>query len=68
MATIGIKGNLLPISEKDYQGNLPNMRYKMCAKCRDAFSGKNTNSQMGWRETQISGYCEKCFDGLFNDD
>jgi hypothetical protein len=36
-----------------------------CAECCAAFSSNNTKTPNGWRETQISGLCETCFDALF---
>jgi len=36
-----------------------------CILCHAEFSKKNVTSEMGWRETQISGICEECFDGMF---
>lgn len=38
-----------------------------CVECKEAFTNKNVFTLDGWKETQISGYCEKCFDDLFND-
>lgn len=34
-----------------------------CLLCKQVFSNKNVYSAAGWKETQISGLCEKCFDG-----
>jgi hypothetical protein len=36
-----------------------------CIQCRELFSPKNTHTEAGWRETKISGFCEDCFDGVF---
>jgi hypothetical protein len=33
-----------------------------CLRCGDQFSPANTFSEAGWRETEISGFCEACFD------
>lgn len=33
-----------------------------CLICKEAFSRKNCFTRLGWRETQLSGFCEKCFD------
>ena len=63
---MGLKGNLLPENEYDFIENQPSMKFLKCMVCHKPFSGANTTSRMGWRETQISGYCEKCFDSLFN--
>ena len=38
-----------------------------CMDCGQAFSSENTHSEAGWKETQISGICEDCFDTLFAD-
>lgn len=38
-----------------------------CILCNEEFSNKNVHSAMGWRETQITGYCENCWDALFED-
>lgn len=35
-----------------------------CENCGRLFSKENVYSDAGWRETQISGYCEKCFDDI----
>lgn len=35
--------------------------------CEQPFSDKNTHSADGWRETQISGMCEDCFDETCTD-
>lgn len=39
-----------------------------CIKCGHAFTGNNVHSRAGWRETQITGYCEDCFDEIFKDE
>lgn len=36
--------------------------YTNCLVCKEEFSNKNVYSREGWRETQISGFCEKYFD------
>ena len=36
-----------------------------CECCREHFSPCNVHTRAGWEETQISGMCEDCFDGLF---
>lgn len=43
-----------------------NNRYKECIECHQAFSNQNVYSMAGWRETQISGLCELCFDNITN--
>ena len=34
----------------------------ICVECKAPFSDKNTHTTAGWKETQISGMCEDCFD------
>lgn len=43
------------------------MKYIKCTNCNKPFSNENTYSKEGWKETQISGMCEKCFDSLFEE-
>jgi len=33
-----------------------------CVDCGNAFTEENVHTADGWRETQISGLCEDCFD------
>lgn len=40
------------------------MRYTQCDICKNAFSPTNVHTRDGWKETQISGLCEDCFDAL----
>lgn len=42
--------------------------FARCIECRKPFTYKNTFTNAGWKETQISGYCEQCFDKLFKED
>lgn len=36
-----------------------------CENCGDLFEpGVNVHSDAGWKETQISGFCENCFDEI----
>lgn len=51
---------------------LDNKGKGLCVKCSQPFKfglkgepGVNVYSQAGARETQITGYCETCFDNLF---
>jgi len=59
-----------PINEVEFldakRANLPGLACS-CVTCGEEFSGKNTKSAAGWRDTQISQMCENCFDGLFAD-
>ncbi len=36
--------------------------YLACVRCREPFSEANTWTPAGWRETRLSGLCERCFD------
>lgn len=36
-----------------------------CLSCGATFTPENVHTAAGWRETQISGMCEDCFDELF---
>lgn len=42
--------------------------YTQCGVCGQLFTDENVHTAAGWRETQISGDCENCFDELFDDD
>lgn len=42
----------------------PDNKYTLCVKCKCPFTSKNVHTIEGWRETQISGMCEDCFDAL----
>jgi hypothetical protein len=33
-----------------------------CINCEDPFTDKNVFTHLGWKETRISGMCERCFD------
>lgn len=35
-----------------------------CIDCGQTFSTTNVYSVAGWRETQLSGLCESCFDRI----
>ena len=52
--------------EDIYRFNVP--IYKECINCSQPFTDKNVYSQDGWKETQISGMCEQCFDITFDDE
>lgn len=41
---------------------------KHCVFCGQPFTNENVYTQLGWKETTISGSCEKCFDALFTDE
>lgn len=40
------------------------LKIKHCIICDESFTEKNCFTDAGWRETQISGLCESCFDGV----
>lgn len=45
------------------------LKIKHCIICEESLTEKNCFTDAGWRETQISGFCEfceSCFDGAFN--
>ena len=39
-------------------------KYEKCISCKQRFTDNNVHTDAGWRETQISGLCEDCFDGI----
>lgn len=61
-----ILGNhFLPENEQEFNDLLAEGKYlkvKECLSCSAPFSGENTHTTAGWKETQISGFCENCFD------
>ena len=61
--------SLLPESAEEFKELVGKdaFRFNVCVKCGHKFSGLNTHSSAGWQETQISGYCEDCFDKLFQE-
>jgi len=64
-----IRGGLLPESETDFRqladtGKTP---YLACISCKQSFTAEIVKTSPGWRETQISGMCEVCYDELFED-
>jgi hypothetical protein len=54
----------LPESYAEFQELKP-PRYTHCQICREGFNPGNVGSSLSWRETQISGICEVCWDKLF---
>lgn len=66
--TPSIRGGQLPENAGDFQQlRTEQLRYKACYLCEGPFSSLNVRSAAGWRETQISGTCENCYDELFKD-
>jgi len=64
-----IRGGLLPESETDFRqladtGKAP---YMACISCKQPFTAERVKTVPGWRETQISGFDEICYDELFQD-
>lgn len=59
----------LPSSEAQFQALKAKglVSYYKCTMCSGEFSGLNIKSNRGWQETQITGYCENCFDKIFED-
>lgn len=45
--------------------NMENFETNKCIDCGEEFSNNNVFTEAGWKETKISGLCEKCFDDLF---
>ena len=60
-----LRGHPLPESEQDFAllYGQQCLQFYHCANCKGAFPGRVT-SVHGWRETQLSGYCETCYDEL----
>ena len=61
-------GKPLPESYEDFcellaRRDAHNIR---CLDCRKPFEPSNVKTREGWRETQIGGTCEMCFDSLFD--
>lgn len=56
---------LLPESDDDL-GNIERPLFSRCVDCEQPFTKHNVFTPAGWRETQISGMCEECWDELFN--
>lgn len=36
-----------------------------CKSCGNAFGNENTHTPAGWKDTQITGWCEDCYDNAF---
>lgn len=56
---------LADLKEKMKADLYPNRKEGHCLECNEVFSNKNCHSAAGWKETQISGICENCFDRMF---
>jgi len=64
-----IRGGLLPESEADFTllRSKHQNRYWRCTSCDKPFTAERVKTSAGWKETQISGMCEVCYDALFQD-
>ena len=62
-----ITGGPLPETFEEFQRARDKMRYTECLVCGKAFTNKTVFSPPGWRETQITGWCEVCFDEFFDE-
>jgi len=68
--TPSIRGGYLPDSEADFE-QLRIAReapFLSCYLCAKPFSALTVKTPEGWRETQISGMCEVCYDDLFREE
>jgi len=67
-----LKGGILPETHEEFEQLRVNARdqlkYIRCTDCGDGFCPTNVITSRGWKETQISGMCENCFDLLFNNE
>lgn len=64
------KGIRYPESEGDFNLLINEgafVRYERCQQCGLPFPGR-THSEAGWRDTQIVGWCEDCYDALMGDE
>jgi hypothetical protein len=64
-----IRGHLLPESAADFLQlvDLRKARNLKCMDCDRLFSPERVMTPAGWKETQISGFCEVCYNALFSD-
>lgn len=61
-----LRGHQLPenFEEFDELRRSGSLMFKTCVDCKSVFDRKQRTAA-GWRETQIAGICEECFDKLF---
>lgn len=45
----------------------PGHKEDTCIVCHQPFTDKNVHSVAGWKEAQISGFCEDCFDDIMEE-
>ena len=67
----GFKDQLLPESAEDAAelARRQRQRFQHCMNCDVRLADPAAaSSPAGWRETQISGTCETCFDAMFAED
>jgi hypothetical protein len=63
-----LKGHMLPESYEDALALRQMLLYPTCFKCKRSLSEPGAaRTAAGWKETQISGMCEPCFDAVFAD-
>jgi hypothetical protein len=66
-ASYNFPSRLFPDSYEDFKTLLerraPSLRL-VCTKCAAPFSSINTHTPESWRDTQIIGWCEDCYDRL----
>ena len=64
-----LKSNLLPESYQEFVllVTTDRERFRRCIHCSKVFGTATVFTSAGWRETQISGWCEWCFDETFRD-
>jgi hypothetical protein len=43
---------------------LSNKDKGLCVQCNEPFSNENVYTTAGWLETEVSGLCEACWDGI----
>jgi len=62
--------HMLPDSHSDASllASENRLRFKTCRDCHKSLNSPHAaKTPAGWRETQISGMCEPCFDALFEE-
>jgi hypothetical protein len=60
----------LPTCQADFEWikEIHKASYTNCIECGGPFGAHNVASTNGWKETQISGLCENCWEELFAED
>lgn len=57
------RGRLLPESEADFKTLVTlNKCALFCIECDKPFSRENVHTREGWVETQVSGFCQDCYE------